>query len=115
MPMPRFPKSTRPLRPASYRAAVRRFRQLCDSIEAHATNIAVMGEDQRSKQRLTRAIHDLSAAAQGLSRRHRQVSVAQEMAMLPNDYHPSHRCSCRDCLDAYPQLRADAYDAAITD
>jgi hypothetical protein len=67
---PQFPKqSIRPLRPISYRRAVRRFRQLCYIIERYADP-----KDSREKAQLTRAIHGLSLAAQGLSRRHRACS-----------------------------------------
>lgn len=30
------------------------------------------------------------------------VRSQEPMAMLPNDYHPSPRCSCRECLRRYP-------------
>ena len=66
---PQFRKSTRPLRPKSYRAAVRRFRELCELIEQYSDP-----QDIREKAQLTRAIHGLSLAAQGLSRRHRARS-----------------------------------------
>lgn len=60
--MPQFPKqSTRPLTAASYRAAVRRVRELCDLIDA-------------------RAVHGLADAARTLSRRHRGETVQAEIA-----------------------------------
>jgi len=31
------------------------------------------------------------------------------MAMLPNDHHPSWRCSCRDCLSAFPEVQAPMF------
>lgn len=31
-----------------------------------------------------------------------------QMAMLPNDYHPGPRCSCRECLSRYPDHIASA-------
>lgn len=64
--MPQFTRqSSRPLTAASYAAAVRRQRQLLDTIERYA------GASQpRERAQLTRAIHGLSLGAQSLSRRH---------------------------------------------
>jgi len=67
-------QSSRPLTARSYRAAVARITDLAASIEAHAE-----ATEPREKAALTRAIHGLAHAARDLSRRHRQVSVAQEL------------------------------------
>lgn len=40
--------------------------------------------------------------------------MTNEMAMLPNDYHPGPRCSCRECLRAYPEQPA-SNDLAVAD
>jgi len=68
---PQFRKSTRPLRPASYRAAVRRFRKLCDLIEQYSDP-----QDIREKAQLTRAIHGLAYGAKDFSARHRRATAA---------------------------------------
>jgi|GEM_PF-2513615 len=70
-PDPEMEMIERPLRPVSYRAAVRRFRQLCDIIERYADP-----QDTLEKARLTRAIHGLAYAARGLSERHRRAAAA---------------------------------------
>lgn len=71
--MPQFPKQTaRPLRPESYRAAVRRYRQLCDLIERYAN-----ANTTREKAQLTRAIHGLAYSAKSLSARHRAATQIQ--------------------------------------
>ena len=69
---PQFRKSTRPLRPASYRAAVRRFRKLCDLIEQYSDP-----QDIREKAKLTRAIRGLAFASRSLSSR-AQAQAARE-------------------------------------
>jgi hypothetical protein len=67
MSSPQFSRqSVRPLRPESYRAAVRRQRKLCETIERYAD-----ATDTRGKQQLTRAIHGLAEHARQLSQRHR--------------------------------------------
>lgn len=66
---PQFAPSVRPLRPASLRAAVRRFRQLCDIIERYADP-----KDTREKAQLARAIHGLAYGAKDLSARHRRTT-----------------------------------------
>lgn len=74
--MPQFTPSTRPLRPASYRRAVRRFRQLCDIIERYSDP-----KDSREKAQLARAIHGLALASRSLSARSRaQAKAAREAA-----------------------------------
>lgn len=69
---PQFPR--RPLGPVSIRAAVRDVRRLADRIEQYADP-----QDTIERRHLTQAIHGLSQAAQMLSRRHRQVSVTEDM------------------------------------
>jgi len=69
--MPQFTPSTRPLRPVSYRRAVRRFRQLCDIIERYSDP-----KDSREKAQLARAIHGLAYGAKDLSARHRRATAA---------------------------------------
>jgi len=76
--MPQFPQSTRPLRPASRRAAVRRFRQLCDIIERYSDP-----KDSREKAQLTRAIHGLAYSTKALSARHRRATAAVQGAPAP--------------------------------
>jgi len=71
MTRPQFAPSARPLRPASLRAAVRRFRQLCDIIERYSDP-----QDIREKAQLTRAIHGLAYGAKDLSARHRRAAAA---------------------------------------
>lgn len=74
--MPQFTRqSSRPLSPRSYRAAVRRVRQLCDAI---ADNAEAQSPTERAG--LTRAINGLAGAAGSLARRHRGVSVAHDLA-----------------------------------
>lgn len=110
--MPQFTKQTsRPLSPVSIRASAKNGRKLIALIERYADP-----QNAHEKASLTRAINGLSLWARSLSARHRRVSVAQEMAMLPNDHHPGPRCSCRDCLDRYnPPHTADAYDAEVSE
>ena len=73
--MPQFPRqSTRPLTARSYRAAAARIRELADSIDAHAEPAT-----PQDKRALTQSIHGLAHAARDLSRRHRGVSVAQDL------------------------------------
>ena len=75
MPSPQFRKQRhQPLRPASYRAAVRRFRKLCDLIEQYSDP-----QDIREKAQLTRAIHGLARASRSLSSR-AQAQAAREAA-----------------------------------
>jgi hypothetical protein len=69
MTRPQFRPTTRPLRPASYRAAVRRYRQLCDIIERYSDP-----KDSREKAQLARAIHGLAYGAKDLSARHRRAT-----------------------------------------
>jgi len=69
MTRPQFAPSVRPLRPVSYRRAVRRFRQLCDIIERYADS-----QTTREKAQLTRAIHGLAYGAKDLSARHRRAT-----------------------------------------
>lgn len=71
---PQFRKSTRPLRPISYRRAVRRFRKLCDLIEQYSDP-----QDIREKARLMRAIRSLALASRSLSNR-AQAQAAREAA-----------------------------------
>ena len=68
--MPQFSRqSSQPLTNASYAAAVRRIRQLCDVVMSYgASPPAAMTPRERAK--LAQAIHDLSRVAQVLSRRH---------------------------------------------
>jgi hypothetical protein len=72
--MAQFRKTTRPLPPGSYRAALRRIRELVVTIEAHAE-----AQEPHEKAVLTRAIHGLAWAARDLSRRHRRITTAQEL------------------------------------
>lgn len=72
---PQFQRTTRPLRPASYRAAVRRYRQLCDIIERYSDP-----KTTREKAQLTRAIHGLAYGAKDLSARHRRATTAVQGA-----------------------------------
>lgn len=71
---PQFAPSVRPLRPVSYRRAVRRFRQLCDIIERYSDP-----KDSREKAQLARAIHGLALASRSLSNR-AQAQAARETA-----------------------------------
>lgn len=72
---PQFSKqSSRPLSPRAISASVRRGRQLLDLIDRYSTP-----QDMREKQKLSRAICNLSYFARELSRRHRGVSVAQDL------------------------------------
>ena len=102
--MPQFTdQRSRPLSSRHYAAAVRRARELIDAIERNSSAV-----EPRDKAKLTQAIHNLAMHARRLSERHRRqlresIGERQPMAMLPNDYHPSWRCSCRDCICNYPQ------------
>ena len=70
MSRPQFRKQIhQPLRPVSYRRAVRRFRKLCDLIEQYSDP-----QDIREKAQLTRAIHGLAYGAKDLSARHRRAT-----------------------------------------
>lgn len=72
---PQFRKQIdQPLRPVSYRRAVRRFRQLCDIIERYSDP-----KDSREKAQLIRAIHGLALASRSLRNR-AQAQAAREAA-----------------------------------
>lgn len=72
--MAQFTSQNPPLSPRSVRGALRRIRELCDLIEAHAG-----ATEPREKATVTRAIHGMAWTAHDLSRRHRGLSVAQEL------------------------------------
>lgn len=71
---PQYTPQNPPLSPRSVRGALRRIRALCDLIEAHAG-----ATEPHEKATVTRAIHGLAHTARDLSRRHRGVSVAEEL------------------------------------
>jgi hypothetical protein len=68
--MPQFQKQIlKPLSPRHLAAAVRRARELCDTIERYSS-----ATETREKQQLTRAIHGLAMHSRMLSARHRQAT-----------------------------------------
>lgn len=99
--MPHFsPRRTQPMRPDSYRRIARLLRGVADRIERYADS-----SDPHHKAAITQLLHTLGRDARQWSDRHRatmdgslSLSEPRPMAMLPNDYHPGPRCSCRECL-----------------
>jgi len=64
MTRPQFSRARRPLRPASYRAAAKRFRRLADLIERYADQAS-----QAKGSELAKAVRAVARAAAGLAAR----------------------------------------------
>ncbi len=60
-----------------------------------------LSQTKRSRKEAPYVVQFALEALAGVQRR--RGGASQVMAMLPNDHHPGPRCSCGDCLSAFPE------------
>lgn len=100
--------------PGGVRAALTALALPPDLLAAY-TDLRLARADRLAQlSRLRRQIRELQGQADQLAHEELELGMrldhlkakhpALPMAMLPNDYHPGPRCSCRECLREYPGL-----------